>query len=146
MSVKEVGLRTMNVQDLAGVALDWAVATAKGFAIRLDPMGFGPNTLQGGYWIWSEGHRAKRMLIGHDYSPSTQVVQGAELQYEQRINLSFCHDLRDRNGRYIHASMDTNCHHGYWYGDHHQPLVAVTRCFVRSVFGENIQVPVSLLS
>ena len=63
----------VNIDDLIGPALDWAVATLEGLPIRLDPMGFG-NTANGGYWVWDEKLYGTKLQVGPASSPSSRNV------------------------------------------------------------------------
>jgi hypothetical protein len=75
------------------------------------------------------------------FSPSTNRDQGYEIVDRKKININYCRDLRDKNGLYIHAEMNTHIYHGYWRGDHEKPLIAAMRCYVASELGEEVDVP-----
>lgn len=131
-------LRVTKVRELSGVALDWAVASCLGWSeyvhddvdgkvFRRSPHGFRCD--------W----RVEDNAFSEDWALAGPIIA------ESRINIQFCRDLGNRNGLYIHAEMDTHAHHGYWRGDHEKPLVAAMRCFVSSVRGEQLGVPVELL-
>ncbi|VWC82199.1 hypothetical protein BLA39750_01286 [Burkholderia lata] len=131
----------VSVQELSGVRLDWAVARCEGYSLTTDGISqlvekdrkliiLGPVTCGQG--------------IPCGYSPSNYWEQGGPITQRHRINVHYCRDLRDRNGLYIHASMDTHSFHGYWRGGHDKPLVAAMRCYVASKFRESIDVPTSL--
>lgn len=130
--------KTVKVRELIGLALDWAVANCLGWSgyetdeidgkvFRISPQGFRCD--------W----RVEDNSFCEDWALAGPVIA------EKRVNLHFCRDLRDRNGLYIHAEMETHSFHGYWIGDHDKPLVATMRCFVASKQGEHIEVPVHLL-
>lgn len=118
-------------RELAGAALDYAVHVAKGNSMASCD-----------YWLEKYDDEDRRDLC-EDYS-SNWALAGPIIAQE-RINLQFCRDLRDRNGLYIHAEMATHQHHGYWRGDHDQPLIAAMRCFVESKLGPVFDLPDELL-
>lgn len=131
-------LRVTKVRELSGVALDWAVASCLGWS------GYEHDEVDGKVFRTSPGGfrcdwRVEDNSFSEDWSLAGPIIA------ESRINIGFCRDLGDRNGLYIHAEMDTHSHHGYWRGDHEQPLVAAMRCFVSSVRGEQLEVPAELL-
>ncbi len=101
----------VQVSDLDGVALDWAVATCEKLPIKFDPMGFGigPN---GGFWIWDDSPKGVMTQIGIGYSPSQKWDQGGPLIEREEINLSWPN-----------------------------PLVAAMRCYVAKTLGDVIQIP-----
>lgn len=51
---------------LTDTALDYAVALCEDLPIKHDPMGFGPGSAEGGYWIWDDapplGKRTYRLI------------------------------------------------------------------------------------
>jgi hypothetical protein len=65
----------VNIGDLIGGALDWAVATLEGLPIRLDPMAFG-STANGGYWVWGDKLNGTMLKIGPADSPSSRNASG----------------------------------------------------------------------
>jgi hypothetical protein len=89
------------------------------------------------------GRTVWRDFLAYDeeYSPSTNRDQGYEIVDRKKININYCRDLRDKNGLYIHAEMNTHIYHGYWRGDHEKPLIAAMRCYVASELGEEVDVP-----
>lgn len=140
-------------------ALDYAVAICQGRTVKADPMAFA----DGSYWVWEEVpsgrggidiHKSVYMRIGAPkgpggtdkrFSPTTDWAQGGELSHKHHISIHYCIDLRDVNGKYVHAEMDTHLHHGYSRG-WNAPLVAVARCYVASVAGETIEIPAPLMA
>lgn len=62
----------VDVSELKGAALDWAVAVCESKPIQHNPMGFEGGE-ESGYWIWKNKSpigRSIHLLIGRDYSPS----------------------------------------------------------------------------
>lgn len=128
----------VKVSELKGVALDWAVATAEKEPIKLDPMGFwrdAPKSSQCGYWIWDDtnGFKSARfMLIGGDYSPSTDWKQGGDIIEKSKINLIYTDDQWE-------ADTSADC-----FGFGGTALKAAMRCYVISKLGEEIDLPQKL--
>ena len=118
----------IKTSELSGKALDWAVAKCEGKD--------GDCEIHAGN-IWYG-----RVTSGFiRYHPSTNRDQGYEIVERKKININYCRDLRDKNGLYIHAEMNTHIYHGYWRGDHEKPLIAAMRCYVSSELGEYVDVP-----
>ncbi len=108
--------------ELEGDALDWAVSKCEEKEHLFD------------------GHEVGRLHYSTDWSEGGPIIQ------REKINLQFCRDFRAKDhGLYIHAEIDTHLYHGYWWGDHEQPLVAAMRCFVEKKFGPSIEVPDELM-
>lgn len=127
-------MKKIKVAEASNLALDWLVAHALGESSRLQSSGV--------------EDRVNELFFDpyHDpWSPSTNWAQGGPIAHRYRININYCVDLRDRNGLYIHAEMETHSYHGYWRGDHCHPLVAAMRCFVASKLGPEVEVPDELL-
>ncbi|WP_175796532.1 phage protein NinX family protein [Burkholderia anthina] len=131
----------INIRELSGVRLDWAVARCEGYPLTTDGIS---QLVEKDRKLTILGRATCGQGIPCGYSPSSYWEQGGPIIERQRITLQFCRDLRDRNGLYIHASMDTHSFHGYWRGNHDKPLVAAMRCYVASKFGEAIDIPTSL--
>lgn len=129
-------MRTVQVKDLEGVTLDWAVAKCLGLPIRLDPMGFGSGS-EAGYWIWDDAPGGKMLKIGvGGYSPSTDMSQGGNFLEQEQISLASPSPIDDRwtamMWRFSHAVNGPTA------------LVAISRCVVLSRMGETIEVPETL--
>ena len=133
----------INVSELTGPALDYAVAKADGRTVRHNPMG---PTIPG-YWIWEEVPSGKGGVIlsrciykkiGGEYSPSTNWDQGGPIIEIGKIGMVW-RDL---------GSMS------YWYaydgpfleGKGDTPLIAAMRCYVSSVLGDAVEIPNGLTS
>lgn len=124
------------VQDLEGVALDWAVATALGYKMISDGISLlvekgatlkilGPSICNG-------------KQVG--FSPSTDWLQGGPLIEEVRIAV----------GDSIHPNLDWTAtlyvpDEEPWQFDGPTPLIATMRCLVASKLGDEINVPDTLL-
>lgn len=119
----------VKTEDLIDAALDWAVAKAEGLAVET--------------FIETDGTYFAVERDGPTYWPSTDWGQGGPITVENRISIHYCVDLRDRNGKYVHAEMETHSYHGYSKG-HDEPLVAAMRCYVASKLGNEVDVPEDL--
>lgn len=128
----------IKVSEASGRVLDWLVAKCEGATdLSFDTVSTYWTKLNGkdralGANGWSDAQR---------FAPSSEWLYGGPIIERNKINLQFCRDLRDRNGLYIHAEMDTHSHHGYWLGSHDKPLIAAMRCYVVSKLGEEVEVP-----
>lgn len=133
----------VNINNVKGTALDWAIAKAEQMPIQLDPMGFMkdfPNSPQAGYWIWCGNGKDNRMLlIGHgNYSPSSNWQQGGEIIEREQIELiPPCGEFQ-----YWTAKLQD--------GDFQQSgttaLEASMRAYAMSLFGEELEIPDLLLA
>lgn len=134
---------SVSVSDLQGVALDWAVAKAKGLPVKRDPMGFGSGS-ESGFWLWEEvGHKLGRHgLIGREYSPSTKWEQGGPIADELR-ELSRYQFLVESDGGSTHV-LSFPKEHVLYSGCGATMLVAIMRCFVASTLGDVTDLPASL--
>lgn len=139
----------MNVSELTGAALDWAVATVDGRTIRLDPMGFG-NCSEGGYWVWEEVpsgkggtliDKAVYLKIGRNYSPSTKWQQGGPL-------IDKIEGLEVK--RWMESAPESKCQveihncEGDWVSFGPTVLIAAMRALVASKVGQTINIPKEL--
>lgn len=104
-------MQNVQVSELDGVALDWAVAKCEKLPIKLDPMGFGSGE-NGGFWIWDDAPKGVMTQIGVGYSPSKKWEQGGPLIEREKITLSWPN-----------------------------PLAAAMRCYVAKKLGNAIQIP-----
>lgn len=125
----------MKTSNLTGAALDWAVAKAMGLPVQLDPMGFG-TTENGGYWIWYDFPSVKKsLIIGRDYSPSTDWAQGGPIIERERIGLTPFQSEWVANPSYMPIQKNVS-------GP--TPLIAAMRCYVASKLGDEIEIPEEL--
>ncbi len=126
----------MNVSDLEGVALDWAVATLEGFLVISDGISL----------LVEKGATLK--ILGPatsggrpcGYSPSTYWDVGGPLIDKYRISVgdSIHPDLNWTATLYVPDEEP-------WQFDGPTPLIAAMRCLVASVLGPTIEIPEVLL-
>ncbi|GAA5138566.1 phage protein NinX family protein [Thalassotalea piscium] len=126
-------MKTINVEtrNLNSNAIDWAIATIKGFPIKYDPMGFKTGT-QAGFWIWDEAINGKMLLIGENYSPSTSWTDGGVIIENEGISLIKFDGWIAKTVDGIEAVGET-------------PLVAAMRAYIVTNLGESTEVPEYLL-
>jgi hypothetical protein len=128
----------VNVNDLIGPALDWAVAQALGLEVKFEPM-----ISDGSFWTIKHAPfpDTPNQRIGFGYSPSTKWDQAGPIVDEAKIDLAYC-------------SHDEPPH---WRAGCCQPgsavglvaigptaLVAAMRAFVLNRLGDPVDVPESL--
>jgi len=111
--------------ELSGVALDWAVATAKDLAVVI-PCG------DKRVAVWSG------LNDPEDFHPSTDWAQGGPII--EREKLSF---REERPGLHFGYIWDGAVHRLYASGP--TPLIAAMRCYVASKLGDEVDVPEELL-
>ena len=126
-------MKTINAETstLNSRALDWAVATVKGFPIKYDPMGFKTGS-QAGFWIWDEAKNGKMLLIGDNYSPSTNWAHGGAILESEGISLIKSDNWLAKATNGFEVVGET-------------ALVAAMRAYIASNHGEIIEVPEHLL-
>jgi len=134
----------INVSDLHGITLDWAVAMSAGLPVKHDPMGFKVGS-ESGFWIWEEAgfKLGITSLIGREYSPSTSWVQGGPIIDTLR-EYSQCQFLIENDGesvRVLSSPKESVFYSGYGAG----VLIAAMRCFVAIKLGEVVDVPEALI-
>lgn len=126
----------VKTNELEKAALDWVVANLENEPVRRDPMGFGIDSTEGGYWVWPEFQSKKEyMKIGRNYSPSTKWPQGGPIIEREKI----CPDYL-LNGQWLAVSRLTE---EQGYGP--TPLIAAMRCYVASKLGTEVEVPAVLM-
>lgn len=147
----------IKTSELAGPALDWAVAKCEGRGLQRNPMG-----AQGGHgwWIWEETPSGKGGILidksvymeigphtqpktrnsGDRYSPSTDWAQGGPLTSLAKIDT-----FNQSNGFAGAIEMATRANpHPRPYFDP-TPLIAICRCYVASKLGDTVDIPEELL-
>ena len=133
--------KTVNVSELEGVALDWAVAKVEGMEVVIHDPSTTRFDIRGGIhcsrWGCTFGPKSSQHET-KEYSPSTDWSQGGPLIEKQGIWLS--DDAIDEpKGPWV-ASV---------YGAHMQyaktPLIAACRAIVAAHFGDTVEVPEVLL-
>ena len=133
----------VSIDNLKGIALDWALAKAEQLPIKLDPMGFmkdSPSSSQAGYWVWDGDVNGGRMwLIGHgDFSPSSNWHQGGEIIEREQIEIippcaEFQHWTAKLQGGEFQQKGAT-------------ALEASMKAYVMSALGDELEVPDLLLA
>ena len=114
----------MKTSELTGEALDRFTALAQGWELTKDPMAFKDDSPQAGWWIWD-----KQLLIGVDYSPSTNWHQAGELIEKYKLDL--WHEADD-----IWCSCTPKQSVQGWSSDGSTPMEAICKCVVAAL-GEN---------
>lgn len=128
----------VKIDKVKGTVLDYLVARSQGRIIKRDPMGFGFTTSEGGYWVWEEFPSYMRK-IGRNYAPSTDPSMGSEIIWGNSVSLERKHDgwwvacIYNINDERTHLSIDE------------EPLVASLRTCLKSVYGDEVEVPDELL-
>jgi len=132
-------MSVIDVADLSGVALDWAVAVCENQPVVRDPMGFETGS-ESGYWIWDDsfGSNTTHQLIGREYSPSRNWAQAGPIMERHDIYPSGYHGCGENNPNKFQAGSARS------RGE--TPLIAAMRSLIRSNFGNEIDVPETLLS
>lgn len=130
----------IDVSTASGEVLDYLVAKAEGW------INYPSDSIeQGSVWRMEPSKVPFGRVMGvRDFHPSTSWSQAGLIITSNRISIHFCTDLRDQNGKYVHAEMDTHLHHGYSKG-HDEPLIAAMRCHVISKLGATALVPSELV-
>lgn len=127
-----------NITDLTTEALDWAMATYLKLPIKLDPMGFKVGS-QARFWIWDDAFDGKMLLIGGNYSPSTNWLEGGKIIDTEGISFNASLKL---NGEGFNWSAITTC--GIT-SEGETALIASIKAYLISKLGKTIAVPVILL-
>ena len=128
----------VKVEVLTGKALDWLIATLQGEPVVLDPMGFKTGS-EAGYWIWDD-EISVYMLIGRNYSPSSNWSQGGNIMEQYGIFPSVYGGCGENSDQKYQAGTGLN-----WYRGE-TPLIAVMRSVVSTVLGKEVDVPSILLN
>lgn len=131
-----------DVANLGGAALDWAVAICENQPVAHDPMGFETGS-ESGYWIWDDSASALRnrtyQLIGREYSPSSNWAQAGPIMERHDIYPSRYYGCGENNPNQFQAGSGLARSRG------ETPLIAAMRSLIRSNFGNEIDVPETLL-
>lgn len=128
----------MEVQELSGSALDWAVAKCEGYIED--------------YYSWLHEATVKDVADSDGYHPSVKWGQGGPIIEQQGISVrpirSPGHTL---HGEYLaaidHGNTGTmtrwnkNPKHPGYYSQGSTMLIAAMRCYVASKVGTHIEVP-----
>ncbi|ESW38555.1 MULTISPECIES: phage protein NinX family protein [Pseudomonas] len=113
--------------ELAGAALDWAVAKANGEKLV---------EVEGKHSVIT-GFRLNPIRVPGGYTPSTDWNQGGSLIFEYRVNLIEVSE--DCWEAWVSGQEDQR----YQGGD--SPLVAICRAVVASQLGDTVMLPEALL-
>lgn len=122
----------VDVSELKGAALDWAVAVCENKPIQYNPMGF-EGGAESGYWIWENKSpigRSIYLLIGRDYSPSSDWAQAGEIMERYDIFPSRYFGCGENNPNKYQAGNGRISVRG------ETPLIAVMRAFILTKLGE----------
>jgi hypothetical protein len=120
----------IDIRELEGKALDWAVATAEG--------------------LKSETWHTSAIAVHYPnapravpFKPSTDWSQGGPIVEREKIHL-----VPETDDTQCHAQIGYNSWDGYWkfFGNGETMLVAAMRCYVESKLGLEIEIPQELLS
>jgi hypothetical protein len=149
-----MGMVEVNIGDLIGPALDWAVATVEGLPIRRDPMNFGISSPNGGYWVWGDQPNGVMQKIGGQpsknnrnaggyYSPSTDWNQLGPLLMKYPIVLGN-HESGKEDGKFWGSA---HCFFsGTSFDTHKGIMVAACRSIVAfKLRAAVVMVPASLI-
>lgn len=130
----------MQVRELAGVDLDWAVAKAEG---RIDD-----------YNSWLHEATPQDIAGSGNYHPSTDWAQGGPIIEREDIAIfpgvyvtpMFWCAMQDKGGTQPMALEDLDGRSAWWFEEREvitgpTPLVAAMRCYVASKLGNEIEVP-----
>lgn len=130
---------SVEVRDLTGQALDWAVAKCEGLPIIHDPMGFKSGS-EAGYWIWDNAPKGMMAKIGRNYTPSKSWAQGGPILDRERPHL--CPIML--NGFSAYEAWPDGERDARHYGE--TALIAAMRCYVASQLGEEVDIPAELVN
>lgn len=133
----------IRTENAIGPALDFLVAKIQCEPIAHDPMFFGAESSEGGYWVWND--RAGRcMKIGREYSPSTKWTQGGPIIERERIRLD-CPwgDRWDAEAPTKRRAAKLDGTTGWLCGP--TALVAAMRCYVMANYGDEVDIPEELV-
>ena len=111
----------METSELAGAALDWAVAKCEGFD------------------YFNHQSFARVTTSAHSWTPSTNWAQGGPIIERECIMLD--HDRGFDSKQPWRASLSID---PYNKTDGPTPLIAAMRCYVASKLGDEIEVPKEL--
>lgn len=128
-------MREVQVSELSGEALDWAVAQCESLPVVYDPMGFRSGS-EAGYWIWDDAPQGKMSKVGRQYSPSTNWAQGGEIIERLEISLGSPNPIET-----AWCAMTWRCKAKQ---EGATALIAAMRCYVQVKLGTTIKIPSTL--
>jgi hypothetical protein len=115
-------MQEVKTVDLAGPALDWAIAQIESVEVAIAAPQYGT------------GWRVYKPNFGGKYSPSTDWAFGGPLIQKYRIGLIYAFEEYEALIGMTDSQSDA------------APLLAVSRCIVAHVLGDSVQVPAELLT
>jgi hypothetical protein len=137
----------VNAEYLDGLALDWAVAKAKGYQLYKDAHLNGETKYGWHVSGLSEDHNYWISLEA--YSPSTDWAQGGPIIECELIDMQAKYNsgnpIVPKGQWYWQASIVGEDGVAYWF-DGPAPLVTAMRCYVASKLGPELDVPDELMS
>lgn len=141
----------VDVEQLAGVALDWAVAKCAELPVIEDPMGFkkdSPNCAQAGFWVWDSRPKGQMQLIGDPkgYSPTTNRNVGCLIIEQENISSQAPNDNCSLWITTKKTVEPTATGSNLLISTGSTLLISAMRTHVKSVLGELIEVPKSLMN
>ena len=148
----------MEVSELTGHALDWAVAKCAGLLEPRERYGKMVPSVVLDMEYWSNGDPMVRLnpcpdvYYRAEYDPSTNWEHGGPIIERERIAVTctpdawcaYAHDgLQDVVMHGVHAGKVYNWKHKQ---NAETPLVAAMRCYVASKLGDEVEIPAELLT
>ena len=131
----------VNISELSGRALDWAVAKAVGAtSLRFDTVASWWFTLYGEDRVLSTGWSDKQ-----NYAPSFLWSQAGPIIERERIHLLCHYSVVYGDGARWRAAMGGDVDYPWSCELGPTPLIAAMRCYVASKLGEEVDVPEELL-
>jgi len=126
----------MNVNELTGSKLDWAVSKCEGYDCLFD------DEVSGAWLVPQQGYLHDEKPLSR-FSPSTDWAQGGPIIEREKINI---HSNMTRMAKYPDYDWLADC------PEHRQcvsftgqtPLIAAMRCYVASKLGDVIDIPEEL--
>lgn len=129
--------RVVYIVDATQLELDYILASLLGRNIARDPMGFGIDSANGGYWVWEDpqdDHKVSTYLkIGSSYSPTQSwALMGPVIDQHPQLNMwleaSPSNGCNELHGARIASVEGSHLVFRDWYGP--TKLIAVARCVV----------------
>lgn len=129
--------RVVYIAAATNLELDYILASLLGRNIARDPMGFGIDSANGGYWVWEDPQDDNKvspyLKIGASYSPTQSwTLMGPVINQHPQLNMwleaspsTGCLEL---HGARIVTVVGSHLSSHDWYGP--SKLVAVARCVV----------------
>lgn len=121
--------------DLAGPALDWAVAKAVG-----DDVTVMPGMAWKEYQVWTSGSFVR-------YSPSTDGGRGMPLLHKHAVALEPADAWQEYGNNWQATCITTraDADHSFHHQQGETPLIAGMRAIVGAILGDTVNIPIELL-